>query len=478
MDNKITEKVLHIEGMSCNGCETIIENKLSKIDGVYEINVSYKSGRLDINYDPDKVSIEEIISIIERLDYKVKNEVEPPNNPTEKNSNSQLVIIGIILFGIYMILKHTIGFNFIPEVSANMGYTLLFTVGLLSSLHCIAMCGGINLSLCVSYRADQSETSKFAKFRPSFLYNAGRVTSYTIIGGFVGALGSVFKLSNTGSAFISILAGAFMVIMGLNMLNVFPWLRKLNPHMPKIFAKQIHEEKKNKGPFVVGLLNGLMPCGPLQAMQLYALGTGSFIAGALSMFAFSLGTVPLLFAFGALGSLLSSKFTKQMVKASALLVMVLGFAMMNRGIAFTGNTFGTVAASSTTESAGANTSTVNGDVQEIQTTLESGSYPAIQVQEGIPVKWTITADKKNLNGCNGEIVIPEYDISQKLVEGENVITFTPDKTGKFGYSCWMGMIRSSITVTDAKQEPKVLYQPEDDGTVDNTGLPAGCCSGM
>jgi len=81
------------------------------------------------------------------------------------------------------------------------------------------------------------------------------------------------------------------------MLNIFPVLRKITPRMPKIFGRKI-SNAKNKGPLLVGLLNGFMPCGPLQAMQLYALGTGSFIAGATSMFMFSLGTVPLMFGLG------------------------------------------------------------------------------------------------------------------------------------------------------------------------------------
>lgn len=473
MEKQIIKKMLKIEGMTCIGCETRIENKLKKSEGIQEVSINYQSGILHVSFEENKITIEDIIKIIEKMDYVVKRDVEAENKAVEKNSTNQFIVLGVVMLGIYMIIKHTIGFNFIPVITADMGYTILFVVGLLTSLHCVAMCGGINLSVCVSYQYNKSETSKFAKLRPSFLYNAGRVVSYTVIGGMVGALGSVFSISNTGKAFISIFAGIFMVIMGLNMLNIFPWLRKLNPHMPKVFAKQINSCKKNKGPFVVGLLNGLMPCGPLQAMQLYALGTGSFIAGALSMFVFSIGTVPLLFAFGVLGSMLSSKFTKEMMKVCAALVIVLGVIMMNRGVAFTGNSIGSVVASAS--STDVTSSTVNGEVQEIQTTLESGSYPVIQVQEGIPVKWTILADASNLNGCNNEIIIPEYNISQKLVVGENVITFTPDESGKFGYSCWMGMIRSSITVSSSEQEPKILVEPDTSTGVDNTGIPSGCC---
>ena len=387
--------------------------------------------------------------------------------------------MGLFIIGIFLIIKHTVGFNFIPDIDPSMGYAVLFVVGLLSSLHCVAMCGGINLSLCLSNKFTPSSTNKYSNFMPSLMYNAGRVVSYTIIGGIVGALGSVFRISNTGSALVSVLAGVFMVIMGLNMLNLFPWLRKLNPHMPKIFSKKILSKKQNKGPFVVGLLNGLMPCGPLQAMQLYALGTGSFLTGALSMFMFSLGTVPLLFAFGVLGSMLSSKFTKNMIKVSAMLVIVLGFMIFNRGLAFTGFTMNSIASSTSVSTESVNTATVNEDSQVISTTLASGSYTPITLQAGVPVTWTIHADANSLNGCNGEIIIPEYGIDQKLVVGENIITFTPTNTGIFGYSCWMGMIRSSITVIDNIQDATGAQNPtatQDSSTdVDNSGLPAGCC---
>ena len=73
-------------------------------------------------------------------------------------------------------------------------------------------------------------------------------------------------------------------------------------------------------------------CGPLQAMQLYALGTGSMLTGALSMFLFSLGTVPLMFGFGAISSVFKQQFNQKMLKVSAILVMLLGVVMLNRGL--------------------------------------------------------------------------------------------------------------------------------------------------
>ena len=86
------------------------------------------------------------------------------------------------------------------------------------------------------------------------------------------------------------IAGVFMVIMGLNMLDISPWLKEDILRIPAELRVKI-SDRKREGPFYVGLLNGLMPCGPLQAMQIYALSTGDPVKGALSMMIFSLGTV-------------------------------------------------------------------------------------------------------------------------------------------------------------------------------------------
>lgn len=472
MGKRMIKKIFKVGGMTCTGCEIKIEHKLKNTEGIQEVLASYVKGSLSVTYDSEKIKEEDIIKMIKKLGYDMELKGDESCKDTSKGSYNQLIIIAIIIFGIYLIVKNTVGFNFIPEISPNMGYGLLFVVGLLSSLHCIAMCGGINLSLCISNKSDQQGKSNLAKAVPGLLYNAGRVVSYTIIGGLVGALGSVFSLSNMGSAFITVLAGAFMVIMGLNMLDLFPWMRKLNPHMPKIFANKIYRTKTNKGPFIVGLLNGLMPCGPLQAMQLYALGTGSFLAGALSMFMFSLGTVPLLLGFGVLGSMLSSRFAKNMVKCSAVLVIVLGLVMLNRGMAFTGITIPSVSAASGNN---VSISTVSGEKQQVTTSLKGGRYAPIAVQEGIPVKWTINVDSNDLNGCNREIIIPEYNIKKELKTGENLIEFTPTKTGTFGYSCWMGMINSSITVVNDIQNTDTAKVAGAAATKTSNSGSMGCC---
>ncbi len=445
--------ILQIEGMTCTSCEMRIENALKKLEGIVNAKAIFSSSNVYITYDVKVIRLDRIIEEIEKHDYKVKNKptqqvvtrTDVKKISDDKIPVNQLLGMGIILFALYVIIKNTIGFNFIPEVNQSMGYGLLFLVGLLTSLHCIAMCGGLSLSQCVSYKPAtsapaSSAPNKLSKLKPSLLYNCGRVISYTIIGGIVGALGSVIPFSGAAKGIVAIASGLFMVVMGLNMLNIFPWLRRLNPRIPKIFGNKIHNNDGKYGPFYVGLLNGLMPCGPLQAMQIYALGTGSFAAGAISMFLFSLGTVPLMFGFGAISSLISGKFTHKMLKASAMLVMVLGIVMVNRGLALSGVNM------AYTSSRPGNIASIEGNVQLVATSLESGRYSPIVVQKGIPVKWTITVEKGDLNGCNNPVTIPEYDLQKELVIGDNLIEFTPESEGNILYTCWMGMIRSNITV--------------------------------
>lgn len=447
----LIKKTILIDGMTCVSCENRIQHKLSITPGVKDAKVSYSNGLAIVTYDSKIINLEQIEQIIEDLDYRIKRlQQEGKDN---KFDLTNLIGIAVIIFAVYM-LANRFGlfdvFYRFPLAKEGMGYGMLFIIGLLTSVHCVAMCGGICLSQSIPKQGEASEVSKLATLRPSILYNLGRVISYTVIGGIVGALGSVVSLSGKFQGVMQIIAGVFMVIMGLNMLNLFPALRKLNPRMPKVFARKINAQKKSNSPLYVGILNCLMPCGPLQAMQIYALSTGSLVAGAASMFLFSIGTVPLMLTFGALSSLLSRKFTHRVMTAGAVLVLIMGIFMFNNGVNLSGVSLPSVMdnVGANKDSQGGNVALIEDGVQTITTTLASGRYQPITVQKGIPVRWTIKADQSNINGCNNSMIIREYGIRYDFQSGDNVIEFTPTRSGTFPYSCWMGMIRSRITVVD------------------------------
>ncbi|GHU22090.1 heavy metal-associated domain-containing protein [Spirochaetia bacterium] len=495
-------ETIHIGGMTCVNCQNRIEKKLKSTVGVEDATVNYSTGTATVTWNPSVVTFNEIKAAVETLDYTVLKEPVPDAVAPVTEIIGTLVII----LSLYVLLRglgiSTISSAF-PLAEAGMGYGMLFVIGLITSVHCIAMCGGINLSqtlgggslplaptLRVSATPSPGGSTPKPLFNPavlfpSVLYNAGRVISYTTVGIIVGALGSVITISGRFQGIVQLAAGVFMVIMGINMLGIFQgavgtFLRRFNLSMPKIFAKKIDEQKAgNKNPLIIGLLNGLMPCGPLQAMQLYALSTGSPIAGGISMFLFSMGTVPLMFGIGALGSVLSKKFSHRVMKVGAILVTVMGMTMFTYGWGLSGFSFDfvdkAVAAinpiASKTGGDGAFAPVIENGVQIVNSTLSGGRYPAITVQAGIPVKWTINAPQGSINGCNNRMIVREYGIEHSFSPGENLVEFTPTKTGKFSYSCWMGMIRSSITVVEEGQSIADIGEPSLNPTPAGVAIP-------
>jgi len=447
-----TTQTIYIGGMTCTHCENVIAKKLKSTPGIHNVNVSYKTSKAEITYDQNIITGNQIVAIIHDLDYTVLK--DKPRTPT-----LQIVLTLAIIVSLYIIMRFLSTSKFavnIPTAQAGMGYGMMLVIGLLTSVHCIAMCGGINLSQSLSGVYTQS----YKKFIPAVLYNLGRLISYTLVGIVVGAIGSVITISSGFGGIVLLLAGVFMVIMGLNMLGLFPWLKRFTISFPAKFTNQ-----SGHGPqIIVGFLNGFMPCGPLQAMQLYALSTGSPVTGGISMFLFCLGTIPLMFGFGAISSLFSGikgkAVTHKIMYVGAIIIATMGLLMIANGWTLSG---GKPLIDFSHKTDTSHLPPIIYGVQIVHSTLLPNQYPQIIVRRGIPVRWQITAPDGSINGCNNRIYIREYGIEYTFEPGENIIEFIPEKVGTFPYSCWMGMISSNITVVDGddmrQSLPEVETQP-------------------
>ena len=495
---------LQITGMTCVNCQNKIEKRLTSTKGVIRVKVSYNKASAEIEFDEKKTSPEALTRVIQGLGYGVDQ--KKAGGP---DLDKTMVTLAVIIW-LYAFLQHTGILNLLAPsqlADTKMGYGMLLVIGLITSVHCIAMCGGINLSQCLPQKSQEAaqDTGKLAAFRPALAYNMGRVVSYTAVGfvlGLVGFLiggGSEVGLSTFLQGILKILAGVFMVVMGINMLGLFPWLRKFTIRMPKFLAKKVGERKAHATrPFIVGILNGFMPCGPLQSMWIVALASGNPFSGALSMFLFSLGTVPLMLGLGSIVAALGKKFTDKVMSIGAVLVVVLGLAMISQGGSLNGMlpsgllmtliiafsiagillsiparkkvvkwilrivailvVIGSCALwhchsmmTRDTSTGEANSAQVSDGVQVVNSTLTSSSYPNITVQAGIPVKWVIYAPEGSINGCNNRMLIRDLGIEYTFHTGENVIEFTPTQPGTISYSCWMGMIQAYIFVTDGTE---------------------------
>lgn len=446
----LVKKRLRIGGMTCVNCQNLIEGKLRRTAGVREATVDYVKGTAQVTYDDSVISFETVMAVIENLDYEVLG-----GRGHGESDVSRTVCFLVIIVSLYVLLQRCGILNLlVPSrlAETGMGYLMLFATGLVTSVHCIAMCGGINISQCIPQGRAAVRSSCVAALRPAFLYNLGRVISYSMIGLFLGTAGMVIGggsgvgISTFVQGVLKLIAGALMVIMGVNMLGIFPWLRYLQPRLPRTLTRRLGAKKaKSRRPLFVGLLNGLMPCGPLQSMQIVALASGSPVTGMLSMFAFSLGTAPLMLGLGSLVAALGRRFMKGVMNIGAVLVVVLGLAMISQGGSLSGLFLLSGGSEAVQEEEMAE---IADGVQIVNSTLAPGRYPNITVQAGVPVRWIIDAPAGSINGCNYKMIIKEYGVEYAFEQGENVIEFTPEKAGTYGYTCWMGMIRGNIFVVD------------------------------
>ena len=321
----VDTKTIHIRGMFCVHCEETIRKALLALPGVESADVSWEKEIAFVTGNPSLWNDGLIRKTIEGAGY----EVIP-----SRESRIQIASILVILLALWVIASHlgwTQIFNLFPRIETSLSIGALFLTGMLTSVHCLAMCGGINLTQSV-----MASSRKQKILRSNVLYHTGRVLSYTLIGAIAGGIGSVLSLSGVFKGFVAVLAGIAMLVMALNMLSVFRSLRKLWPKFSGKTHASLFARIKNGSSFLIGLLNGLMPCGPLQAMQLYALSTGSILQGALSMLAFSLGTIPLMFGFGLISSKLNRKYSQVMLTVSAMLIFVMGLNMLGNGLALSG----------------------------------------------------------------------------------------------------------------------------------------------
>ena len=341
-----------------------------------------------------------------------------------------------------------------PKFSRDMNYALLVLIGFLTSFHCVGMCG----PLILGYTANNA-TRGYKSYGTHLLYGIGKTLSYTLIGALFGAFGAIVAFTPYTQGAVGIAAGVFLILFGLHMLEVFPALSHFQFKAPAFVMRFVGKEyRKHSNPFVIGLLNGLMIiCGPLQAMYVMAAGTGSWSEGAAILFFFGIGTLPLLLGFGFLTSLISKNLTPKLLKASGVIVMVLGAIMLNRGLAVTGTgvDFNTLVARVSQRLSPAVAETPYCETEQTihMDVLRTGFSPnKFTLRKGVPVKWVING--KELNECNKAIVVPKYELEIKLHPGEQIIEFTPAETGIIPWSCWMGMIPGTFIVVEDEPEPE------------------------
>jgi uncharacterized protein len=439
---------LKIEGMHCASCEVLIERKLKKLPGVEKVAVTQGEAQVTTT---QSFNLKAANAAVKPHGYTIH--LADSYNPVQTNSLIDYVQIGaifLIMVAGYLVLKR---FGLAPQigVTENMSYGLIFVLGLVAATStCLAVTGGLLVAISAKYAEAHPNLTRKQRFKPHIYFNIGRVISYTILGALLGLIGSFFVFSPQASGIVTILASLLMIILGLQMLHLIPGLDKVKVKMPKFIAHRIYEkgtqEYKPTAPFLLGASTFFFPCGFTQALQLYVLTMGNPLVGALTMLAFSLGTLPGLLSVGAISSFAKGKVQKYFVRFAAVLVILLGVFSISAGLNLAGINPATISFGSGDTPA----PIVNG-VQVVQMKVEGLEYfpSKFTVVEGVPVRWEI--DGRNAAGCAKVITIPKLGKTEYLTDGIKVIEFTPTETGTISFSCTMGMTTPGAAFKVVKQ---------------------------
>jgi sulfite exporter TauE/SafE len=246
------------------------------------------------------------------------------NNKTNLSEFKIALPIALLFVALFVILQKTGIVNLIK--AGSVSYGTAFVVGIIASLStCMAVVGGLVLSMSATFAKEGDKT------KPQLLFHAGRIVSFFILGGIIGSIGKAFTLSVSASFALNLVIGAVMLVMGLNLLDILHFTRKLQPSMPKFIAKHalgISEINHFLTPLLVGVATFFLPCGFTQSMQIFTLSTGSFIKGGLTMLSFALGTLPVL-ALLSFSSFSVQKSSKAGIFFKSAGLIVILFALFN-----------------------------------------------------------------------------------------------------------------------------------------------------
>src|SRR3989344_9301902 len=302
----MNKKTIPIRGMHCASCELLVGEELKKIPGLTNVYVSQKRALAIVKYpDTAQVNDKDIIKAVQEAGYEVGHNQKLPWISRNPADYKDLARAGGIFLVIYLVVRLfnlvDLGFD-----APNSGVAVALLVGLVAGVStCMALIGGLVLGLAARHAEQHPEATPLQKFRPHIYFNIGRILGFAVLGGFIGLIGQAFKPSNNLLGFLTVLIGGVMIFFGLKLIEIFPALRDKSITLPSGIArffslKKEVKEYSHKSAMVMGALTFFLPCGFTQAMQLYAVSTGSFTKGALIMGLFALGTAPGLFGLGTL----------------------------------------------------------------------------------------------------------------------------------------------------------------------------------
>ncbi len=212
----------------------------------------------------------------------------------------------------------------------NIAFSTGFLIGLVGSFHCIGMCGPIAIALPVTAKG----TWRFYAGR--FLYNIGRTVTYAFFGAMMGVIGQRFFVAGFQQE-VSIVVGALMIASAIapGLVNrIFGNLKiaqTITTRLKELFSAAFRK-RTVASLFVVGVVNGFLPCGLVYMAMAGAATTGSIEGGAVFMAGFGLGTIPVMLGVSVAGSFIPLAVRHKISRLTPVFLFVLGVILLLRGL--------------------------------------------------------------------------------------------------------------------------------------------------
>lgn len=276
--------------MHCNGCVVLTETELIEHPKVSSAKSNLATKSVEICGDFGDMTLEEIAQELTTLLSQHRLATTPEQKLINWGEFALAVPIAIGFVLVFVLLQKLGVINLVD--ASKVTYGTAFLVGIIASLStCMAIVGGLLLSMSATFAKGGD------KVRPQLYFHISRIVSFFVLGGVIGTIGSAFQLGSIGTLILGLIIGLVMLVLGINLLDIFSWTKRLQPSVPKFLSRRVLAVTKMNHtltPALVGVATFFLPCGFTQSMQIYTLSTGSFLQGGLTMLAFALGTLPVL----------------------------------------------------------------------------------------------------------------------------------------------------------------------------------------
>ena len=455
-----------VKGMTCRSCEVRIERHVGRLPGVVQVNASAVHGRVEIE-STGPVPAAAVSAALAKAGYEVGETPWLVSDPRIWMTFG----VGVLVVAALAVMAQVTGIGGLASGAGDLskgGLVVALLLGLAAGVStCMALVGGLVLGLSAGFAAGRPDLGAAAAMRPAAVFVAGRVAGYAVFGAVLGAIGASIAMPPMLTAVLMIAVAVVMLLLGTRLTGLSPRLAGWSPTLPMGLGGRLGLGDGGSGAYsdtragMLGALSFFLPCGFTQAIQIYALSTGSPLFAAALLGTFAVGTAPGLLALAGLPIVVPSRAKPTLMRLVG--VVVIGFALLNgsAGLRLSGFTMPSLVASA---NAAPLPGTLGSDgVQAITTYQDADGYSPdnIVIYAGYPTTWTIQSSTTAT--CAASLFAPALDIRARLEKGANTFNLPALRAGTIHYTCAMGMYGGRITVVDAPADAASVVTPAPDG---------------